>query len=373
MQSYRLAILLSFIALPALAAEPLLEHVNVYTSGADDYKIYRIPAIEIALDGTLLAFAEGRKQGGKDPGYDKQQDVDLLLKRSSDDGKTWSELEIVEDPGQYWSAANAATVVDRDTGKIWVLYIRSKPGRSTETSRPGTDDMQTMARWSEDNGLNWSEPIDLTEVARDMQDETWTASVPGPGGAIQAGNGRLLVPCWKEPYNVFVIYSDDHGATWHRSELVPGGDRGNENQLVELANGRIMMDMRQAWGPRWRTISSDGGHTWSETIESFMAPRCAAGVERLTLKSAADDRNRILWTGPRGPGRVTLVARVSYDEGATYPVERILSEETAAYSDLVLLPDKSVGCLWERDHHHYIAFTRFDLALLEPEGPPVEE
>ena len=123
-------------ACAALAKDPQLEHVNVYTAGDDGYKTYRIPALEIAPDGTLLAFAEGRKQSGRDPGDDKEQDVELVLKRSTDDGKTWSAMEIIEDPGRYWSAANVSTVVDRDTGKIWVVYLRCGPGLSMRASRP---------------------------------------------------------------------------------------------------------------------------------------------------------------------------------------------------------------------------------------------
>jgi sialidase-1 len=281
-------------------------------------------------------------------------------------------MKIIEDPGEQWSAANPATVTDRDTGKVWVLYLRSKPGRSTVTSRPGTDDMQTVARVSEDNGATWSEPIDLTAVARDTSDETWKASVVGPGGAIQTRGGRLLAPIWKSPNNVFAIYSDDHGKTWRRGQFAPGGERGDEDQLVELADGRILMDVRQTRGQtRWRTISSDGGATWAETMFPGEAVTpCACAIERLTLQSAGGDRNRILWTGPKGPGRKTLTARISYDEGRTFPIERIISEEPAAYSDLAVLRDKTVGCLWERANYQFITFTRFDLALLEPAGPP---
>jgi sialidase-1 len=373
MKTRWIVVLMLAITAPAVAAEPLLEHTDVYKSGDDGYKIYRIPGIETAPDGTLLAFAEARKYGGADPGFGKQ-DIDLALKRSTDGGKSWSEMEIIEDPGEYWSAANPATVVDRSTGKVWVLYLRSKPGRSTRTSRPGTDDMQTQARYSEDNGESWSEPIDLTAVARDMNDEAWKASVVGPGGAIQTRSGRLLAPIWKSPYNVFAIYSDDHGETWLRGQFVPGGDRGDEDQLVELADGRILMDMRQCRGDtRWRTISGDGGQTWSEPFPGEAVTPCCCAIERLTLQATGGDRDRILWTGPKGPGRNTLMARVSYDEGKTFPAERIISEEPAAYSDLTILKDQTVGCLWERGGYRFITFTRFNLALLEPNGPPAEQ
>jgi len=345
---------------------PLLTHTDVFVSGQDGYKMYRIPAIETAPDGSLLAFAEARKYGGGDPGYGKQ-DIDLVLKRSTDRGRTWSAMRVIEDPGELWSAANPATVVDRQTKRVWLLYLRSKPERSTATSRPGTDDMQTMARWSADNGHTWSAPIDLTRVARDYNDPNWQASVVGPGGAIQTRTGRLVAPVWKvKPYGSLAIFSDDHGKSWQRSQLMPGVNIGDEDQLVELADGRLMLDIRQNRGPqRQVSVSSDGGQTWSAPRLGLpVTPVCCA-IERLTLKAAGDDRNRILWTGPKGPKRNTLVARVSYDEGEPFPRERVISAEPAAYSDLTILQDKTVGVLWERGGYRYLTFTRLNVEFLE--------
>ncbi|MCZ7586711.1 MAG: glycoside hydrolase [Deltaproteobacteria bacterium] len=314
-----------------MAATPL-EHVDVYTSGNDGYKTYRIPAVEAAPDGSLLAFAEARKYGGSDPGMGKQ-DIDLVLKRSTDNGRTWSPMTIIEDPGELWSAANPATVVDWQNGRVWLLYLRSKPERSTATSRPGTDDMQTLARHSDDNGLTWSDPLDLTKVARDYSDPAWQASVVGPGGAVQTRSGRLVAPVWKvKPYAVLAIFSDDHGQTWQRGSLMPGNQGGNEDQIVELADGRLLLDVRQNDGPnRLLATSTDAGQTWSEPRPGVSVAPVACAVERLTLQSAGDDRDRILWTGPKGPGRKTLVARLSYDEGQTFTHERLIADEPAAY------------------------------------------
>ena len=370
MKHYFAAFSLFVVSLQATFAAESLEYVDVYTAGEDGYFVYCIPVIEIAPNGTLLAFAEGRLQAGEDPGMSSTQDIDLVLKRSTDHGRSWSEMEIIEDPGEFWSADNPSTVVDRDTGKIWVLYQRTKPGRSTMNSRPQTYDTMMLARWSDDNGMTWSDPMDITAATRDMQDEKWTASCPGPGGGIQTKSGRLLIPCWKYPWHTYAIYSDNHGKNWQRSELVPGGDVGNENQLVELADGRIMMDMRQISGPRRKSYSSDDGHTWSQAEEFLSVPQCACAIERLTSKSAAGGVNRILFTGPKGPGRVTLLGRLSYDEGKTFTAGRVIYEDRAGYSDLVLLDDNTAGCLWERNNCRFMSFSLLPLDQLEPDGPP---
>ena len=341
---------------------PRITHTDVFVSGQHGYHTYRIPAIETAADGSLIAFAEARKYNMDDPGYGKQ-DIDLVSKRSTDHGATWSPMTVIEDPGELWSAANAATLVDRSSGRLWVFYLRSRPGRSTETSRPGTDDMQTRARWSDDHGRSWSESRDLTAVGRDLSDLSWRASVPGPGGVIQTRNGRLLVPMWKAPFANFTIYSDDHGVTWHRSQIVPetqGG--GNENQLVELTDGRILMDIRQNTGPhRWWSESSDGGVSWTEPRRGLEVTPVMCAIERLAGEPGGAKADRILWTGPKGPGRTRLVMLTSEDGGKTFEGERAISSDHAAYSDLTILSDRTVGILWERGlerGYQFITFTR---------------
>jgi sialidase-1 len=344
-----------------------LRHVDVFTSGKDGYASFRIPGVETTTHGMVLAFAEARKYNAADPG-EKGQEIDLVLKRSTDGGATWSAMRVIEHSGNYWSSANPATVVDRSTGRVWLFYIRCKPARSTDTSRPGTDDTANLARWSDDDGLTWSEPIDHTSVARDMADGRWRISVPGPGGAIQDRKGRLIVPMWRfAPWGNFVITSEDHGRTWRRGSMVPLPKGGDEDQVVELSDGRLLLDIRQQTGPRrWTSISADGGRTWSAPqLGQAVTPVCCA-IERYTLKSAGDDRDRIVWTGPLGPERAKLVVRLSYDEGKTYPIQRLITEEPAAYSDLTVLKDKTIGVLWERADYRFVTFTRLDRVFLEP-------
>ena len=351
----------------AAAGEQTLKHVDVFVSGQDGYAGYRIPALETAADGSLLAFAEARKYNLADPGG-KGQEIDLVLKRSTDSGATWSAMQVIEHSGAFWSSANPATVIDRENGRVWVFYLRCQPGRGTDQARPGTDDVTNLARTSDDHGVTWSEPIDQTGVARDQADSRWRISVPGPGGAIQDRTGRLIVPMWRfAPWGAFALFSEDHGRTWQRGAPVPDKEGGDEDQLVELSDGRILLDIRQQRGPhRWLAASSDGGRSWSAPRPGQpVTPVCCA-IERYTLKSAGADRDRILWTGPVGPGRNKLVVRTSYDEGLTFTNERRISDEPAAYSDLSILKDKSVGVLWERGNYRFLTFTRLHREFLEP-------
>jgi sialidase-1 len=364
------ALLLAFLSVAAslAPAAPLLQQTEVFVSGRDGYFAYRIPAIETAPDGSLLAFAEARKHNLGDPGT-AGQDIDLVLKRSTNAGATWSAIQVIEDPGELYSAANPATLVDRETGRVWLFYLRAQPGRSTHTARPGADDIRILARSSADSGLTWSEPTDLTTATRDLADPKWRASVVGPGGAIQDRRGRLVIPVWRfEPYGVFAAFSEDHGRTWQRGEFVPETS-GNESQLVELADGQLLLDIRQQTGPhRWRARSRDGGRTWSKPQPGEpVTPVCCA-IERFTSKAAGEDRDRLLWTGPKGPKRANLVVRVSDDEGRTFSHERNLSTGPAAYSDLTVLKDGTVGVLWERGverGYQFITFTRFNAEWLE--------
>jgi len=359
-------------AVASTAGEPALKHVDVFVSGIGGYAGYRIPAIETAADGSLLAFAEARKYDLQDPGG-KGQEIDLVLKRSTDGGATWPAMRVIEHSGEFYSSANPATLLDRSNGRVWLFYLRCKPGRGTFAARPGTDDVMNLARYSDDHGQTWSEPIDQTAVARDMDDKQWRISVPGPGGAIQDRKGRLIVPMWRfAPWRAFVLTSEDHGRTFSRGgEMpavdVPGSEGVDEDQIVELSDGRLLLDARQHGGThRWTSTSDDGGRTWSKpTPGQTVTPVCCA-IERYTLKSSGDDRDRILFTGPKGPGRNKLIVWISYDEGRTFVNERLISAEPAAYSSLTVLADKSVGVLWERGGYKYITFTRLHREFLEP-------
>jgi sialidase-1 len=379
----RSLILFCWAATFTWAADPTLIHTDVFRSGTEGYHSFRIPAIVRAPDGALIAFAEGRKENRTDPGGG---DIDLVSKRSTDQGATWSPLAVIDDPGEKWAASNPTPVTDRDRKRVWIFYNRWEPGIGTERARPGTSNNQTWVRYSDDNGRSWSAARDLTRSARDY--DHWGAMFLGPGGAIQTRSGRLVIPCAAkfDEYSIwasvggfhgalnvmraYLLYSDDHGETWRRGAMLQAFT--NENQAVELSSGVVMMDARQGNGDhRWIATSEDGGQTWSRPRPGQTVTQVAAAIERYTSKRAGDDRDRIVWTGVRGPGRGNLVIRVSYDEGQTFLNERQIYGGPAAYSDLTILPNQIVGILWERgetDGYQFITFTRCNREFLEPAG-----
>jgi len=235
-------------------------------------------------------------------------------------------------------------------------------------ARPKTHDVKNLARFSDDNGQTWSEAIDLTEAARDLNDSEWGISVPGPGGAIQDRQGRLIVPMWRyRPFKDFVLFSEDHGKTWQRGDFVPTEEGLDECQLVELADGSIALDMRQQRGShRWISVSKNGGRTWSVPRPGQeVTPVCCA-IERWTSKRDGDERDRIVWTGPRGPGRSNLTLWVSYDELATFQNPRLIAEGPGAYSDMTVLSVKSLAILWEQGNYKAIVLTCVTLSWVEP-------
>lgn len=353
------------VAVNAAFAEPRqMPSVEVFSAGVE-YPNYRIPSFTAMPDGTLIAIAEGRT--GDDPGFGG--DIDLVAKRSFDGGATWGSIQIIEsfDGG---TVSNPTTVLDQSNSRLWVLYNRWEGTLGTTDSLPGTTNNTAWARYTDDSGQTWSDPIDITLATKDF--DNWNAVGFGPGSGIQASNGRLIIPAarWQNGWNTYTVYSDDHGINWQRGQLTPGGNLSNENQLVELANGHILMDARPNTGidgqPRIITSSTDGGQTWLSPVTGQAWPNVEIAVERMTLQSKGDDLNRIISTGPRGPSRTDLVVRTSYDEGATYTRERLLHDGYSGYSDLHVLNDGTVGVLYETNQARTIMFTRFNREFIEP-------
>lgn len=342
----------------ALAAPPA-QH-DLFSSGTEGYHTFRIPALLVTSKGTLLAFCEGRKKGRGDSG-----DIDVVLKRSTDGGKSWSKLAVIADDAEN-TVGNPCPVVERSTGTIWLLLTHN-PGKDTErTIRDGTS-KGTRGVWvikSEDDGVTWSKPADIT---KDVKEAHWTWYATGPGVGIQTTSGRLVIPCdhttaTTKIHHSHVIYSDDKGATWKKGGVL--GEKTNECQVVERSNGTLLINMRSYHGKNRRAIASskDGGLTWTDVTldETLIEPICQASL--IALEAKKGEKPLLLFSNPASTKREKMTVRVSEDEGKSWSAGAVLHAGPAAYSCLAATKE-GWFCLYERGEksaYDVITLARFD-------------
>jgi sialidase-1 len=338
----------------AHAAAPA--QVEVFRAGQGGYSSYRIPALVRSAKGTLLAFCEGRRNSAADSG-----DIDVLLRRSFDGGKTWQPVQTVADKGTD-TIGNPAPVVDRKTGAI-LLLLTSNPGTATERQITGaTAPARTVwiAR-STDDGGTWSAPVEITSQVKRPE---WTWYATGPGNGIQLRSGRLVVPCDHNrrddnSRHSHLIYSDDHGATWHIGAVAE--EKTNESAVAERHDGSLLLDMRSYHGKNRRAeqVSRDGGITLEPLtlVDALIEPVCQA-----SLISAGG--RQLLFSNPASTKRENMTVRWSGDDGNTWSSSRVIHSGPSAYSSLAMLNGRSVGLLYERGEktpYEQISFTRLDV------------
>jgi sialidase-1 len=339
---------------------------DIYIAGEGGYHTYRIPSVIATPKGTLLSFAEGRRAGAADAG-----DIDLVVRRSGDGGESWSPIRIVWDDGPN-TIGNPCPVIDARTGAIWLLITRNlgadrEPAIIAGTS---TGSRTVWAMKSDDDGVTWSSPVDITSRVK-AADWGWYAT--GPGVGIQTASGRLVIPANHSEAGIHrshLFFSDDDGKSWHLGASADAGT--NESQVVELTDGRLLLNMRNhpAKPENYRMVATSGdlGRTLSKATEdrALVEPPAQASLLRLTTAKGGD-RDRLLFANPASTRRERLTVRLSYDEGTTWPVARVLAEGPAAYSSLVILADRSIGVLFEqgaRTPYEKITFARFTLEWL---------
>ena len=351
---------------------PQVTSHNVFVSGEGGYHTYRIPSLIVTPRGTLLGFAEGRRQSSSDTG-----DVDLLLKRSLDQGQTWGPAQTVWDDGPN-TCGNPCPVVDRETGTIWLplTWNRGDDPEAQIIAQQSQDTRRVFIASSTDDGLTWSKPREITDSVKPAH-WTWYATGPGAGIQIERGphRGRLVIPCdhieaGTRHYYSHVIYSDDHGETWQLGGSTPQ-HQVNECEVVELTGDRLLLNMRNydsTQRTRQQAISSDGGLTWGQQrhVPELVEPICQASIRRLTWPDTGQ-RSVILFSNPASTKRESLTVRASFDEGDTWPVARLLDGRPSAYSCLTVLPDGKVGILYEAGEKHpyeNLIFARFPVDWL---------
>lgn len=322
----------------------------IYKSDEAGYKCFRIPSLITTAKGTVLAFAEARKHDCGDAG-----DIDLVVKRSSDGGKTWSPLTIVWNDADN-TCGNPAPVVDQQTGKIvllstWNLGADHEREIIADTSE---NTRRVFVLFSSDDGLTWSA---AREITKDVKKDNWTWYATGPGRGIQISKGkyknRLVVPAnhitkgTRKNYSK-VILSDDGGINWKLGGITRE-DSVNESTVAELSDGRLMLNMRNASKKRTRqiAISKNGGKTWShiKTDTTLIEPVCEGNLLRYKYEGKTD---ALLFSNPASKtSRTQMTIRVSYDDGKTWAFSKLLYAGPSAYSCMTVLPNGNIGCFYE--------------------------
>ncbi|MFF5016861.1 exo-alpha-sialidase [Streptomyces sp. NPDC001165] len=370
------------------ADPPEFEQQVLFKASQDPgYACFRIPAIVRTTDGTLLAFAEGRVLNCGDAA-----DIDLVVKRSTDGGRTWGPLQVVNE-GAGDTHGNPAPVVDRETGRIWLAQTYNT-GRKDGASCSVPCDRSPHLQYSDDDGVTWSEPRDLSPEILPADWNSWYATGPVHGIQLTHGRyaGRLVFGVNTETWDgsrvsanhAALIVSDDHGGHWRigATDTWPIAADGTFRQkpseltLAERTDGSVLVSGREQdgtdLGHRTQAVSRDGGGSFAapfRDLPDLYTPQVQGSMLRVG--------DRILLACPADPDRRrTMMIRSSYDGGRTWDsVDRgtVVTTDWSGYSDLVRVDHDTVGLMYEGgavDARDEIRFARFTEDWLAPRRGP---
>ncbi|HUH47698.1 MAG TPA: sialidase family protein [Arenibacter sp.] len=321
----------------------------------DGVECFRIPAIVTAPNGDLIAAIDERVPDCGDLKWSK--DINIVIKRSSDNGKTWSAMETVVNFPYGQSASDPSMIVDRDTGEIFMFYNYMDLDKAKDV-------YYFHVVKSTDNGKTWGRPEDITDQIAKAE---WQADFKfiTSGRGIQTRKGKLLHTMVNLNNGLHLFASDDHGKSWYLIDtpIQPA----DESKVIELADGSWMINARvNKEGIRYVHRSSDEGKTWITTPEpELIDPGCNASIIRYTAIEDGFKKNRLLFSNAKmKKGRENMTVRISYDEGKTWSEGKTIYSGSSAYSSLTILENGDIGLFFEQDDYTKNPFVSFSLKWL---------
>ena len=338
-------------------AKDLKEYQDLFNKSMNDsVSCYRIPAIVTAPNGDLVAAIDERVPSCGDLKW--SNDINIVIRRSSNRGKTWSDIESVVDYPLGKSASDPSMIVDEITKEIFLFYNYM----NLDTEK---DIYYLHVIKSQDNGKTWSAAEDITaQITKPEWHNDFKFITSGRG--IQTQSGKLLHCMVNLNSGMHLFGSDDHGKTWYfiDSPISPA----DESKVIELADGTWMVNARanDKKGVRYVHTSSDEGKTWTTKAEpQLIDPGCNASIIRYTSIKDGYKKNRLLFSNAKSEkGRTNMTVRISYDEGKTWSAGKTIYSGSSAYSSLTVLKNGDIGLFFEKDDYTENVFTSFSLKWL---------
>lgn len=340
----------------------------IFKSGKEGYKCFRIPTIIKAKSGTVLAFAEGRKNSCSD-----NNDVDIVLKKSYDNGETWTKLQVVWNDGKN-TCGNPSPVLDNESGRISLLSTWNL-GSDHEweiIQQKSKDTRRVFLIHSIDNGETWTKPKEITNSVK-KSNWTWYATGPVNGIQLKKGKkkGRLIIPCdhiesESKKYFSHIIFSDNGGLDWELGGSTKE-DKVNECTVVELTNGTLVLNMRNYTDDRLRkmSISEDQGKSWNKIYSDnfLIEPVCQASMISVKIPFK---REIIAFSNPNSKtNREKMSIKLSLDKTKTWSKTVLLHSGPSAYSNLIQLNNKEIACLFEGGYNSAYEGIAFKKILIK--------
>lgn len=334
----------------------------LFVPGDGGSRNYRIPALHKTHKGTLIALADRRKFNQTDI----PEDIDIIQRRSTDDGRTWSEPEILIAGHGKGKGYGDAAVVQTNSGKLVMLFVG---GPGLWASRPEAP-QPTYMMTSDDDGATWSDAVDITHFlyGKDCPDPTrskWWSSFCASGQGAVTKDGRIMfVAAFRtnDEYKLdnYLIYSDDEGKTWAVSSLACKG--GDEAKVIVMPDETLLMSVRnQPKGDRIFRVSKDNGVTWTPThnYSGLHDPACN-GAPLIMAQSGG--MPILLHSMPFGPNKRWDGAIYGYNPYTkSWSDAVIINPGMSAYSDMVDLGDGNIGYFVEEDDEMSLVYISFSL------------